>query len=370
MPKYFKPILTRRTCLKNQKATDILFGLAKNMGYQIAKTPIIEKMNNLVSKYVSGEELRSEIYAINTNQDDMGLRYDLTLPLMLHKPGQTLKNYRRFELGRVFRNGPTKKDRYKQFIQADYDILNPSKQAIFEILYIMKKLADEMGIEYELIYNTRKAVDQAFEILNVPKKQQSKYFSALDKLEKKTIKQISCGDANFATTLFKIVEVLKKNCEKWECPTVKKLFGRSAIFWPCLARGQNWYNGRYWQLRIKNSKSSIFAGGEYEHDKTFGIGFSVGYLKYIELLKPRDKRYPVLVFGGTNLISLYEKISAQYKIYYVTPKNYRREFLKWASRAKKIFVYGPEESNDSCITLHFEKKKTKIKLENLSTLKV
>ena len=364
MPKYFKPLIGDKKA-KNQIALGILLDIAKKMGYEISNTPIIEPMALLTSKYVCSEELRSEIYHVKTNQDNMGLRYDLTFPLMIHRPGQVPKNYKRFEIGRVFRNGPTKKNRYKQFIQADYDILNPSKGGISEIFYIMKKIADATSEKYYLIYNNRKAIDQAFLSLNIAECEKIKYFSALDKLEKQNIDKITNNIVEFKSKFEKIIEILNNTACKWQNPKIEKIFQGKAIHNPHLARGQNWYVGDYWELRLEGSKSSLFAGGQYEYGGVRGIGFSIGYTQYLDLLKDTRKKWPILIFEHVESIKIYDYLTPAYEIVYVNHKNYMRQFLKWAPKSTRIFVYGKDGVAKSHVTMHFKKEKIKITLENL-----
>ena len=106
MVKYFKGINEEQIARKHVALTKFLINIAESFGYLFFETPIIHEKKTLCSKYVSGQEIVSEIYGLECS-DNIGLRYDLTLPLMAGIGKKFANNYRRFEIGRVFRNGPT-----------------------------------------------------------------------------------------------------------------------------------------------------------------------------------------------------------------------------------------------------------------------
>lgn len=88
-------------------------------GYLPLETPILNYYDLLAYKYDSDAEILSEIYKLKDQGDrNLGLRYDLTVPFCkvialqkeLHLP------FRRYEIGKVFRNGPVKLGRTREFL--------------------------------------------------------------------------------------------------------------------------------------------------------------------------------------------------------------------------------------------------------------
>ncbi len=100
------------------KITDILRKNFTKYGYESIETPMINYYDLLSYKYQSDAEILSEIYHFSDQGErDLGLRYDLTVPFCklvsttkdLHLP------FRRYEIGKVFRNGPVKTGRSREF---------------------------------------------------------------------------------------------------------------------------------------------------------------------------------------------------------------------------------------------------------------
>ena len=101
-------------------------------GYAPLETPILERFDVLASKYAGGAEILKETFKLtDQGQRELGLRYDLTVPLARYVGmNQTVKMpFKRYQIGEVFRDGPVASARYRQFTQCDVDVVGASSLA-------------------------------------------------------------------------------------------------------------------------------------------------------------------------------------------------------------------------------------------------
>ena len=113
-----------------QIARDNIVSLLKETfklyGYNPLETPAIENYETLASKYAGGSEILKEIYKLTDNAErKLGLRYDLTVPLarFISMNPMVKKPFKRYQIDRVWRDGPIKLGRYREFWQCDADII-------------------------------------------------------------------------------------------------------------------------------------------------------------------------------------------------------------------------------------------------------
>src|SRR3989338_2824727 len=116
----------------------------ESFGFSQLETPIIERLDVLTSKYAGGQEIIKEIFKLKDQGNrDLGLRYDLTVPLARYigmNPNLKMP-FKRYQFGQVFRDGPIKKGRMREFWQCDGDVIGASSMlADAELL----KLADDV----------------------------------------------------------------------------------------------------------------------------------------------------------------------------------------------------------------------------------
>lgn len=170
------------------KIIDVLKETFQNYGYMPLETPILNKYDLLSYKYEDDAEILTETYKL-TDQGDrkLGLRYDLTIPfckvIALNKD---LKYpFKRYEIGRVFRNGPVKMGRMREFYQCDVDVVGIDSRLIeIEQLTMAKKVFDKLGIDVNIKWNNRKLMTGL--ILNIGIKEEliDKVISIIDHIEK------------------------------------------------------------------------------------------------------------------------------------------------------------------------------------------
>ena len=142
------------------KITDTLRRNFEKYGYLPIETPILNYYDLLSYKYEDGAEILNEIYKLTDQGDrNLGLRYDLTVPFCkvvgLNKDLQM--PFRRYEIGRVFRNGPVKLGRTREFYQCDVDVVGIDNRYIeAEQMVMAVNTYKDLGIDIYIKYNNRK----------------------------------------------------------------------------------------------------------------------------------------------------------------------------------------------------------------------
>ena len=112
---------------------DIIRKNFEKYGFRPFDTPIIEYMDVLARKYDEDAEIVQEIFKVTDRGNrKLGLRYDLTTPLSRYVASQKQLKlpFRRYAIGKVFRDGPIKKGRVREFIQCDGDVIGISGTTI------------------------------------------------------------------------------------------------------------------------------------------------------------------------------------------------------------------------------------------------
>ena len=173
--------------IRNQ-ITDTLRKNFDLYGYAPIETPIINYYDLLSYKYEDDAEILSEIYRLtDQGERDLGLRYDLTVPFC--KVVAMNKNlnmpFRRYEIGRVFRNGPVKLGRTREFYQCDIDVVGIDNRFIeAEQISMAIKIFKDLGIDIIVKYNNRKLMSGLILYTGIEEDKINKVIGVIDKLEK------------------------------------------------------------------------------------------------------------------------------------------------------------------------------------------
>src|SRR3989338_2827287 len=95
-------------------------------GFNPLETPVLERYETLASKYAGGEEILKEVFKLkDQGRRDLALHYDLTVPLarfIASNPNLKMP-FKRYAIGNVYRDGPLKLGRYREFAQCDVDVV-------------------------------------------------------------------------------------------------------------------------------------------------------------------------------------------------------------------------------------------------------
>jgi histidyl-tRNA synthetase len=338
-----------RDFLPVEKATrDELLGkiLAsyRSFGFQEIETPALENIERLTSSdggdneslafrvLKRGEELEQAMGQSADQLSDLGLRYDLTVPLTrFYATNQSKlpKVLKAIQTGPVWRAERPQKGRYRQFVQCDIDIIGDGTSlAEIEILNASLQALADLGISGTTIrVNHRELLSRSIEELGVAAKDQSRAMITIDKLDKIGIDGVCLElkerfDDDVAAKAKTWLSGLAANQ-----PAPKQLQDVFAAlelvhpgklrFDPTLVRGMGYYTGIIFEIEHPESGSSIGGGGRYDGmvgkwlgEDVAAVGISLGFERVADLVaakKPDDKNL-VLVF---ELSDLQQALTAQ-----------------------------------------------------------
>ncbi len=260
-------------------------------GFSPLETPIIERQEVLTSKYAGGDEILKEIFLLSDQgKRELGLRYDLTVPMcrFVGMNPQMKMPFKRYQIGRVFRDGPIKLGRYREFWQCDVDIVgSKSMKCEFELLSIVCDTFEGMGLDTIVKVNSRKVMNGLLDSVGIKEDLYQSVILILDKLAKfgaEVVKNelkengLSQTDADSLIETFTSKIGLDDLSKKMETAEGKEgvaelieLFGylkdrKQVQLDVSLARGLAYYTGPVFEVFLNKSKirSAIAGGGRYD----------------------------------------------------------------------------------------------------------
>ena len=139
---------------------DVLKETFEEYGFLNIETPILCYYDILSDKYDENNDILKEIYRLKDQGNrDLGLRYDLTVPfakfIALNKNNLTLP-FKRYEISKVFRDGPVKVGRDREFTQCDADVVGIEGQFIeADLLSLFVTAFKKLDIPIKIKYNNR-----------------------------------------------------------------------------------------------------------------------------------------------------------------------------------------------------------------------
>ncbi|WP_313558723.1 histidine--tRNA ligase, partial [Ruminiclostridium cellobioparum] len=156
-------------------------------GFIPLDTPMIEKSEVLLAK--SGGETAKQVYRFNKGDNDLALRFDLTVPLARYVSqhfGELTFPFKRYHIGKVFRGEKPQKGRFREFYQCDIDIIGFESLSVVndaEILSVIYSTFKALGFEdFTIRLNNRKILNGFFESLDITDK--AEVLRIIDKMEK------------------------------------------------------------------------------------------------------------------------------------------------------------------------------------------
>ena len=295
----------------------------ERFGFLPLDTPIIEDANVLLAK--AGGETEKQIYRFNKGENDLALRFDLTVPLAKYVSeyyGQLSFPFKRYQIGKVYRGEKAQAGRYREFYQCDVDIIGDGELNIIhdaEIPSIIYTTFKELGFEKFTIHiNNRKILNGIFDEIGSTEKA-TEILRIIDKIEKigaekvkEELKELGLQDKEIET-IMNFIEIKGSNSDKIN--TLKSLEINSEIFKKGLeeleqvinyirvlgvpennfeidltiARGLDYYTGTVYETFLDDYKKlgSVCSGGRYENlaeyytDKKLpGVGISIGLSRF------------------------------------------------------------------------------------------
>ena len=313
----------------------IISTLRKNFekyGYLPLETPTLNYFDLLSYKYSDDAEIINEIYRLSDQGErDLGLRYDLTVPFCkvvgLNK-SLTLP-FRRYEIGKVFRNGPVKLGRTREFYQCDVDVVGIDNRYIeAEQLLMAYNTYKELGIDIYIKYNNRKLMSGLILLAGIDSSLIDSVIGVIDKKEKVSAEDLvlMLEELNInKESIDKLLDLFNKSFDDYlaikdenellsmgidEILEVNKYLEElgikdDAIFTPTLARGLSIYTGIVFEFYDKKKRLScaIGAGGRYNKIITNfmnngqeypAIGLSFGLEPIFVILKEELKKQSLI----------------------------------------------------------------------------
>ena len=352
-----------------------------------------------------GEQLEKAL-AQNAELADMGMRFDLTLPLARYcanHQAEIPRPFKVFQMGSVWRADRPQKGRYREFVQCDVDILGAKEiGAEVEVLSAILSVFQKFALPVELHLNDRRlllawgkslGVEEAKwpEVLVVldkldklgasgvcqelaeknllDPKQVEKFAEALEKAELADLSAFAAIDPESAASLKEILEILTTNFPKES--------GIRLRFNPSLVRGQDYYTGTIFEIRHPELSGSIGGGGRYNRllelfgtQDTPAFGGSIGFERLVLLLQEQkklsDKNSAPQVFFPLFAPSLRGRIFALAQE--LRLKGIRADVFPDAAKLKNQFKYADDRKIPFVASLGEEElNKGIIKLKNMST---
>jgi len=354
------------SAVKRAEIKKIITESFENYGFEPAETPLIES-----EKFVKGDnqqdETVSDIFKLkDKGKRKLALRYEFTFQLKRLAKNKKLP-YKRYQIGKVFRDEPVSSNRVRQITQCDIDTINSTIKDEAEVLAVVKSILDKLNIKFTIYFNNRKLLNEILEEQKIKQKEQViREIDKLDKLgETKVKKNLKKFKVDKILSIFKKPESYFKKYKTYkEIQELKKYLNyyniKQVKFQPSLARGLSYYNGSVFEVKTNSSKESIAAGGSYliNNIQSTGISFGLDRLEKLAKISKTKENYLVISIGqNKEAIKLAEKLRKQNKncmIYYGKPS----KALMYANRKgiNEIIFVGKKEI-----------KSRKIKVKDMKT---
>jgi len=323
-------------------------------GFQEIETPALEAIERLSSGdggdneklafrvLKRGEELEQALGSDTDQLSDLGLRYDLTVPLTRYyatNHAKLPKVFKAIQTGPVWRAERPQKGRYRQFVQCDIDTIGDETNfAEIELLNASLNALASIGInDAKVRMNHRELLSNSIAALGVAASDHGKAMITIDKLDKIGIDgvaeemkerfgdEVAQATSSWLSTIATSSEIPESLNEIFEA--VEKLHPGKLKFDPALVRGMGYYTGSIFEIEHPASGSSIGGGGRYDGmvGKWLGtdvaaVGISIGFERVAELVSdsPTSSNSLVLVFDSQNsqaaLSTQAEAIAAGYLV--------------------------------------------------------
>ena len=324
--------------IRFEKMVEILRTTYASYGFAPLDTPVIEDAQILLAK--GGGETEKQIYRFTKGDSDLALRFDLTVPLAkyvaLHCNDLAFP-FRRFQISKVYRGERAQRGRFREFYQADIDIIGDGKLDIMneaEIPAIIYKVFRGFGLSrFQIRVNNRKILNGFYAMLGLSEKS-GEIMRTVDKLDKigaekvKGILLTECGlnDAQ-ADEILKFIAITGSNAEVIAAlegyqgrdemfdlglSELKAVTANLAAFGVpeanfavdlTIARGLDYYTGTVYETTLLDHPEigSVCSGGRYDNLAGYyiekqlpGVGISIGLTRLFYVLDEQGLLNPEL----------------------------------------------------------------------------
>ena len=384
----------------------------KNYGFYNLDTPIIESSEVLLAK--AGGETEKQIYRFNKGDNDLSLRFDLTVPLAKYvakRYNELVFPFKRYQIGKVYRGERPQKGRFREFYQCDIDVIGNEVLSlrydveIPSIIYdIFKKL--DFG-KFVIRINNRKVLGGFFESLNLTDKI-TDILRVVDKLEKigvdsvkKELNELEVSNdkidsiINFISINVNNIEKINKlknlniNNEKFIegvnelefiITNLEKMNIESSYYEIDLtiARGLDYYTGTVYETRLVDYPGigSVCSGGRYDDLASFytsqklpGVGISIGLTRLFYQLKEAG-----IIKSDTNSVSdviilpMTENFNYVYKVASIFRQNNIKTDICYLNKFKQLMRYADRNNAPYVVIIGDDEiEKEVVTLKNMTT---
>ena len=317
-------------------------------GFTPLDTPVIESSEVLLAK--GGGETEKQIYRFQKGDADLALRFDLTVPLAkyvaLHYNDLSFP-FRRYQIGKVYRGERAQRGRFREFYQADIDIIGDGKLDITneaEIPAIIYQTFTSLGLKrFQIRVNNRKILNGFYAMLGLTE-QSGDIMRTVDKLDKigaekvRTLLVDECGvSADSAGEILKFIAITGGN--EQVLAALESYRGRSEVFDEGLdqlntvvkylsafgvpaenfavdltiARGLDYYTGTVYETTLLDHPEigSVCSGGRYDNLAEYytdrqlpGVGISIGLTRLFYVLGEQGLLNPDLPTAPADVLIL------------------------------------------------------------------
>ena len=298
-------------------------------GFTPLDTPVIESSEVLLAK--AGGETEKQIYRFTKGDSDLSLRFDLTVPLAkyvaLHYNDLSFP-FRRYQIGKVYRGERAQRGRFREFYQADIDIIGDGKLSILneaEIPSIIYRTFSTLGLKrFQIRVNNRKILNGFYAMLGLTEKSGDimRTVDKLDKIGPEKVRALLVAEdigisEESADEILKFIAIRGTNAEVLAAldgyqgrnevfdqglSELKTVTGSLAAFGVpeenfavdlTIARGLDYYTGTVYETTLLDHPEigSVCSGGRYDNlaeyytDKQLpGVGISIGLTRLFYVL--------------------------------------------------------------------------------------
>jgi histidyl-tRNA synthetase len=316
-PRGMRDFLPTEKTVRNGLLSKIV-GTYASHGFQEIETPALEAIERLSSGdggdneklafrvLKRGEELEAALGKDVDELSDLGLRYDLTVPLTRYyatNHAKLPKVFKAIQTGPVWRAERPQKGRHRQFVQCDIDIIgDASNFAEIELLNASLNALNAIGIkDAKIRINHRELLARSIASLGVAPTDFSKAMITIDKLDKigpegvalemkeRFGEKISDATSSWLSSLSSDSQVPTELSEIFQ--SLEQLHPGKLRFDPTLVRGMGYYTGSIFEIEHPASGSSIGGGGRYDGmvgkwlgTEVAAVGVSIGFERVAELV--------------------------------------------------------------------------------------
>ena len=324
--------------IRFEKMLEILRTTYASYGFAPLDTPVIEDAQILLAK--GGGETEKQIYRFTKGDSDLALRFDLTVPLAkyvaLHY-NELAFPFRRFQISKVYRGERAQRGRFREFYQADIDIIGDGKLDITneaEIPSIIYQTFSTLGLKrFQIRVNNRKILNGFYAMLGLSEKSGDimRTVDKLDKIGAEKVKLILLEDCGLtddqADEILRFIAITGSNAQVLSA--LEGYAGRNEMFDQGLrelkavtvnlaafgvpeanfavdltiARGLDYYTGTVYETTLLDHPEigSVCSGGRYDNlagyyiDKALpGVGISIGLTRLFYVLDEQGLLNPAL----------------------------------------------------------------------------